>query len=415
MINTTRASVAVRNLSISALLLDLFLAAAGCSGGYSGGGSAPYISGLSVASGPVGTAVTITGSHFGATQGTSTITFSGKAASPTSWSDTSINAPVPTGATTGPVVVTVGGLASNGSTFTVTSAPAPNIASLNPTSGPVGTSVTITGTNFGPSQGSSTVNFNGTAAMPTSWNAATIVAPVPAGATSGYVVVTVNGVASNSINFTVTASPSAPTITSLNPTSGPVGTSVTITGTNFGASQGASTVMFNGSSATSTSWSATSIVAPVPAGATTGIVVVTVGGVASNGMNFTVTTSGSKWPIKANGRYFTDASGAPWLMVGDSAHHLVNVLDPSSWPTYFASRQSQGFNTVNIIELTHGNPVANGGLPNGQLPFTGTLPSLCNGGATNPDYDLSTPNPSFWSVMDQFINGRGGVEHGRSF
>jgi len=91
-------------------------------------------------------------------------------------------------------------------------------------------------------------------------------------------------------------------------------------------------------------------------------------------------------------------------MVGDAAHHIVNVLAPSSWPTYFASRQSQGFNTVNIIELTHGNPVANGGLPNGQLPFTGMLPSLCNGGATNPDYDLSTPNSNFWSVMDQFVS-----------
>lgn len=80
----------------------------------------------------------------------------------------------------------------------------------------------------------------------------------------------------------------APSITSLNPASGFVGTSVTITGANFGASQGSSTVRFNGISATPTSWSATSIVAPVPAGATTGNVVVTVGGVASNGVSFTV-------------------------------------------------------------------------------------------------------------------------------
>jgi len=66
---------------------------------------------------------------------------------------------------------------------------------------------------------------------------------------------------------------------------------VTITGTNFGATQGASTVTFNGTAATVTSWSATSIVAPVPNGATTGNVVVTVGGVASNGVNFTVNSS----------------------------------------------------------------------------------------------------------------------------
>src|SRR5438477_11102778 len=82
--------------------------------------------------------------------------------------------------------------------------------------------------------------------------------------------------------------PSPASITILNPTSGVVGTSVTISGANFGASQGTSTVTFNGIGATPTSWSAASIVAPVPAGATTGNVVVTVGGVASNGVSFTV-------------------------------------------------------------------------------------------------------------------------------
>src|SRR5204862_4827497 len=128
---------------------------------------------------------------------------------------------------------------------------------------------------------------DGTAATPTSWSAASIVAAVPAGATTGNVVVTVGGVASNGVSFTVTVPP--PSVTSLNPTSGVLGTSVTISGANFGASQGTSTVKFNGTAATPTSWSATSIVAPVPAGATTGNVVVTVGGVASNGVSFTVT------------------------------------------------------------------------------------------------------------------------------
>src|SRR6266404_6057797 len=197
----------------------------------------------------------------------------------------------------------------------------PNITSLNPTSAVAGTSVTITGTNFGASQGNSTVSFNGTAATPTSWNATSIVVAVPAGATTGNVVVTVGGAASNGMAFTVTsASGSAPSITSLSPTSGPVGTSVTIAGANFGASQGSSTVSFNGTAATPTSWNATSLVVAVPAGATTGNVVLTVGGAASNGVTFTVSsTTGGKFPIttSANGRYFVDATGAPWLMVGD--------------------------------------------------------------------------------------------------
>lgn len=47
------------------------------------------------------------------------------------------------------------------------------------------------------------MTFNGTAAMPTSWSATGIVVNVPAGATSGNVVVTVGGVASNGVTFTV--------------------------------------------------------------------------------------------------------------------------------------------------------------------------------------------------------------------
>ena len=111
---------------------------------------------------------------------------------------------------------------------------------LSPTSGAVGASVTITGTNFGSTQGTSTVTFNGTTATTiTSWSATSIVATVPTGATTGNVVVNASGVNSNGVSFTVVASPS---ITSLSPTSGAVGASVTITGTNFGATQGTSTV-----------------------------------------------------------------------------------------------------------------------------------------------------------------------------
>ena len=50
--------------------------------------------------------------------------------------------------------------------------------------------------------------------------------------------------------------PATPTITTVSPTSAPVGTAVTINGTNFGTTQGTSTVTFNGTIATTTSWSA---------------------------------------------------------------------------------------------------------------------------------------------------------------
>ncbi len=90
------------------------------------------------------------------------------------------------------------------------------------------------------------------------------------------------------VSIDLTVPPITPNITSISPTSGVVGTSVTINGANFGTMQGTSSVRFNGTVATPTSWTATSIVATVPAGATSGPVTVTVGGVVSNGLGFTV-------------------------------------------------------------------------------------------------------------------------------
>src|SRR5215469_6407625 len=91
--------------------------------------------------------------------------------------------------------------------------------------------------------------------------------------------------------LSVLAVAQTPSISSISPTSGwattsvYAGTAVSINGSNFGNTQGTSTVTFNGTAASSiTSWTANSITAAiVPSAATTGNVVVTVGGVASNG------------------------------------------------------------------------------------------------------------------------------------
>ncbi len=83
-----------------------------------------------------------------------------------------------------------------------------------------------------------------------------------------------------------------PRIMSLNPLSGPETTLVSISGYNFGSIQGTSTVAFNGVVAAVSSWSDTNITASVPPGATTGPVVVTVGGITSPGIRFTVLPAG---------------------------------------------------------------------------------------------------------------------------
>ena len=86
----------------------------------------------------------------------------------------------------------------------------------------------------------------------------------------------------------------APSIKSLSPVSGYPGTPVTITGANFGSTQGMSTVTFSGKPVTAiASWSDSEIKTGVPqAPLGTGKVVVTVNGVASNGAAFTVRLRG---------------------------------------------------------------------------------------------------------------------------
>ena len=314
----------------------------------------PGITGLSPTTGAVGDAVTISGTTFGATQGTSTVTFNGSVATPTNWSNTSVVAPVPSGATTGAVVVTVGGSVSNGVTFTV----GPKINSLAPTSGAVGDSITISGTNFGSTQGTSTITFSGTSASPSSWSANTIIVPVPAGATTGSIVVTVGGLASNGVTFTV-----GPKINNLSPTSGAVGASVIISGSTFGATQGTSTVTFNGTTATPTSWGANSITVAVPAGASTGPVVVTVGGLASNGVTFTVApkinslspTSGAAGDsVTISGTNFGATQGTSTVTFNGT------TATPSNWSATSITVPVPADATTGVVVVTAGGSASNG-------------------------------------------------------
>ena len=96
----------------------------------------------------------------------------------------------------------------------------PSITSSDPTSGGGGNFGNDHGNELRGDAGNKHVEFNGTAATPTSWSATSIVAPVPAGATTGNVVVTVVGSGEQRSRFHVLATPS---ITTLSPTSAAVG------------------------------------------------------------------------------------------------------------------------------------------------------------------------------------------------
>jgi uncharacterized repeat protein (TIGR03803 family) len=149
-----------------------------------------------------------------------------------------------------------------------------------PTSGKEGAKIGILGQGF---SSSSVVKFGGTKATTVVLSGTTfITATVPAGALTGAVTVTTGTTTLISQQtFKV-----LPTIASFSPTSGPVGTLVTIKGTGL---KQATKVTFDGKSATPTVISDTEVTADVPTGAATGkIAVTTKGGSATSATSFTV-------------------------------------------------------------------------------------------------------------------------------
>ena len=102
----------------------------------------------------------------------------------------------------------------------------------------------------------------------------------------------------------------APTISSFSPTSGGVGTSVSISGTNF---TGATSVKFNGQSASFSVASSTSISATVPNCSSSGTIsVTTAGGTATSGGTFSVTGCGGGAQQLLGNPGFETGSAAPW-------------------------------------------------------------------------------------------------------
>jgi uncharacterized repeat protein (TIGR03803 family) len=154
-------------------------------------------------------------------------------------------------------------------------------AALLPTSGKVGKSIGILGQGFNGAKG---VSFNGTAGKFNISSDTFLTATVPAGATTGVVTVTLaSGSLNSKQNFRVT-----PSIMSFTPTSGKVGTAVTITGVSLTQT---SKVTFGGVKATTFAVNSdTQVTANVPTGAKTGkIAITTAGGTATSSAVFTVT------------------------------------------------------------------------------------------------------------------------------
>jgi hypothetical protein len=228
--------------------------------------SAPFDIAAKVSSAPTsgvaGQSASISGSGFGSSSGP--VTFNGTTAPVSSWKDTAIGFTIPANATSGnlQVIRPYDGATVYQGSFGVSA----SIGGLSTPKAAVGDAVTINGTGFGPQQGSSGgVTINSTQATITSWSATSIGFTVPAGATTGPVVVTTSGTTSPSSTPSLTV---IPKITSFNPTHAAPGALVAIDGTTFGTQQG--TVTIGGQAAQVTLWGDQEVLAVIPSGLTPG-------------------------------------------------------------------------------------------------------------------------------------------------
>jgi surface protein len=207
--------------------------------------------------------------------------------------------------------------------------PLPIVTNFTPGSGSIGTTITITGTNF---TGANTVTFGGTAATSFTVVSPTSITAIVGNGASGSVEVTTPAGTASLAGFTFVP---ATTITDFNPKIAGSGSTITIDGINF---TGATVVSFGGTAASSfTVVSPTSITAIVGAGASGSVAVTTPAGAASlAGFTFvpspTITdfnpkVGGSGSIITIDGTNFT---GATVVSFGGITATSFTVVSPTS-------------------------------------------------------------------------------------
>ncbi len=324
---------------------------------------APSVTSLGTSSGPVagGTSVVITGVSFSSA---TTVNFGATSATFTINSDTQITATSPAGAA-GIVDVTVTN--SNGTSttssadqFTYTAA-APTISNVTPSTGSTagGTSVTITGTNF---VSGTTVTIGGVSATGVSvTNSTTLTANTPAYASGSLAkdVVVNNGSGSATLSNGFTYTAAAPTVSSINPTSGTTagGTGFTLTGTGFVPG---TTVTIGGVSATSISvTNATTLTGNTPAYAS--------GALAKD----VVVNNGTSTATLTNG--FTYTASAP----------TISNITPSTGSTAGGTGVTiTGTQFVPGTTVTIGGVAATGVSVTNSTTLTATTPAYVSGSLT---------------------------------
>ncbi len=271
---------------------------------------APSITNFSPLSATTGTTVTINGQNLSTV---STVSFGGTAA--TSFiimNDTQIQAKVGAGSSGNVLVTAPGGIAQIPGFIYI---PAPQITSINPTTGTNGTIVTITGNYF---NNATEVKFGVTPAASFTVLSPTSIQATVIGGSSGAVSVTTPGGEAAIAGFTF-VSPPAPSITNFTPFSGAPGTIITLIGNNFSTNPLLNTVYVGAVRAQVISATTTQLMFAVPVNATHG-------------------------PISVTTNYFTAISNRLFLPTFASNQTLNNISFET--PVYFNTSFGTGNNNV---------------------------------------------------------------------
>ena len=264
------------------------------------------VASVSPSSAPIGAPVTIDGGPFGAYAGANTrLLIGGATAAVSVWNDAQIKITVPA-LPEGSHALWVerkSGTGVQSSATTYFSVLLPSVASLVPSSAPIGAPFTLTGSGFGPYAGANTRVLIGGATTPISvWNDSTIKGTVPGVLAPGAYELAVERVSGTGLSRGATQAFEVlrPEISSMTPDSGPAGTVITLKGRGFGPYAGAATrLLVAGSTAAVSVWNDQTIRGTVPAWLSDGVYPVVVerapagGSVQSASMTFTVGTGGS--------------------------------------------------------------------------------------------------------------------------
>lgn len=381
--------------------------------------AAPTVASVLPTSGPTagGGTITITGTNF---TGATAVTIGGASAGPfTIVTSTSITATIPAGtAGTASVLVTTPGGTNPANTLYTYTASTPTISAVAPSFGAANTSmpVTLTGTNFGATAGAISVTYGSaapytqsTCSSPT-WVSSTVLtctvgSDVSAGTAMRFIA-TISGVAS-AVSTQAYTGVARPTVTLIDPTSGPStgGTVVTVNGTNF--VPGTSIVTFGGQTASANSTgSSTQLFVNAPAG-TAGSsvpVVVTTSGVASTGsVAFTYSSTVLTPTVTGISPTTGPSTGGTVVTVNGTnfvpGTSIVTFGGQTALPATGNNTGSPGNGTESSTQLFVEAPAGTAGT---SVPVVVTTSGVPSAGSTLFTYGAALPAPTITGVTPAF-------------